>query len=101
MVTGVASALRADALGGDLEDAGVHRVEEVRRLHDAGDAVVDVVVDEERAEQRLLGLDVVRQARGLGVERRGRSVGHEFLPVRGRYSRPRAGRRAGVRLWIT
>ena len=25
----------ADALGGDLEDAGVHRVEEVRRLHDA------------------------------------------------------------------
>ena len=52
----------ADALGGDLEDAGVHRVEEVRRLHDAGDPVVDVVVDEERAEQRLLGLDVVRQA---------------------------------------
>ena len=50
----------ADALGRDLEDAGVDGVEEVRRLHDAGDAVVDVVVDEERAEQRLLGLDVVR-----------------------------------------
>ena len=61
IVTGVASALRRMRSAGDLEDAGVDRVEEVRRLHDGGDAVVDVVVDEERPEQRLLGLDVVGQ----------------------------------------
>ena len=65
-----------DPLGGDLEDAGVDGVEEVRRLHEVGDPVVDVVVDEERSEQRLFRFDVVRQCAGFGVEPRGRSVGH-------------------------
>ena len=69
MVTGRRERVLPDALGGDLEDPRVHRVEEVRRLHDAGDPVVDVVVDEERPEQRLLRLDVVRQRVGFGVER--------------------------------
>ena len=76
MVTGRRERVPPDALGGDLEDAGVHGVEEVRRLHEVRDPVVDVVVDEERAEQRLLRFDVVRQCAGFGVERRGRSVGH-------------------------
>ena len=80
-----------DALGRDLEDPGVDRVEEVRGLHEARDPVVDVVVDEQRAEQRLLGLDVVRQCAGLGVERPRSfrrpsmiSLGHPYRRVSGR-----------------
>ena len=95
-MTGRRERVLADALARDLEDAGVHRVEEVRRLHDAGDAVVDVVVDEQRAEQRLLGLDVVGQRLRLGVERRRRSVCHESLPAAAPYSRPAAGGAAAI-----
>ena len=38
----------------------VDRLEEMRRLEEVGDAVERLVVDQDRAEQRLLGLDVVR-----------------------------------------
>ena len=49
----------ADQLGGGLVDLLMQRVEEVLRLQEAGDAVVRLVVDEDGAEQRLLGLQVV------------------------------------------
>ena len=41
-------------------DAPVQVLEEMLGLEEVGDAVVGVVVDEDRAEQRLLGVDVVR-----------------------------------------
>ena len=37
------------------------RLEEMLRLEEVGDPVERLVVDEDRAEQRLLGLDVVRR----------------------------------------
>ena len=57
----------ADEFGRDLEDLAVQRLVEMRRLQEIRDAVEGVVVDEDRAEQRLLGLDVVRR---LAIERR-------------------------------
>ena len=59
-MTGVADLVGADDLAGDLVDAPMHRLEEMRRLEEIGDAVEGLVVDEDRAEQRLLGLDVLR-----------------------------------------
>src|SRR5204862_3107139 len=55
-----------------LIDLLMQRVEEVMRLEEARDAVVGVVVDENGAEQGLLGLQVVgRCAEGQGVRRSG------------------------------
>ena len=56
---------RGDQLGGRLVDLLVQRIVEVVRLEEARDAVVRLVVDEDGAEQRLLGLQVV----GRGAER--------------------------------
>ena len=56
----------ADELGGNLEDLAVQRLVEMQRFQEIGDAVEGVVVDEDGAEQRLLGLDVVGR---LAVER--------------------------------
>lgn len=56
------------------------------RLHDRSDAVVDVVVDEERPEERLLGFDVVGYRLPFGVERRRRSVCHPESPCGDPYS---------------
>jgi len=55
-------------------------VEEMARLHHGGDAVIDVVVDEKGAEQRLLGFDVVGKGMRVGVVvRHRRSVCHGNL----------------------
>ena len=52
----------ADQRAGDLVDAAVDLLDEVLGLEEIGDAVEGVVVDQDRAEQRLLGLDVERRA---------------------------------------
>jgi hypothetical protein len=50
----------SDQLGGGLEDLLVQRIEEMMRLEKPRHAVVRLVVDEDGAEQRLLGLNVLR-----------------------------------------
>ncbi len=63
-----------DHLSGRLEDLPVQRIEEVHRLQERRDAVHGLVVDQDRTEERLLGLDVVGNfAELLGIGR-GRSV---------------------------
>ena len=63
---------RGDQLGSGLVDLLVQRIVEVVRLEEARDAVVRLVVDEDGAEQRLLGLEVVgRGAEGQGLGRGG------------------------------
>ena len=52
----------ADQAAGGLEDLLVQRLEEMLRLEEIRDAVEGVVVDQDRAEQRLLRLDIVRRA---------------------------------------
>ena len=64
-VRGSAVLLEPDELPRLLVDLPVQRVEEVRRLEEIGDAVEGLVVDQDRAEERLLDLDVVRN---LAVE---------------------------------
>ena len=51
----------ADQVGGELVDLLVQRLVEMPRLEKIRDAVERLVVDQDRAEQRLLGLDVVRR----------------------------------------
>ena len=48
----------ADQRARDLEDAAMDLLDEMLDLQEVGDPVVGVVVDQNRAEQRLLGLDV-------------------------------------------
>ncbi len=62
----------ADELRGNLVDLLVQRVEEVLGLQEVRDAVEGLVVDEDGAQQRLLGLDVVR---GLAEWQLGRADG--------------------------
>ncbi|KAF0176541.1 MAG: Replicative DNA helicase [Caulobacteraceae bacterium] len=57
-----------DEIGTHRKDAPVHGIVEVVRLEPVADAVEGLVVEQDRAEQRLLGFEVVRR----GVER----VGH-------------------------
>ena len=45
----------------DLEDAGMDRLEEMLGLHQRRDAVVDVVIRQNGAEQLLFGLDIMRK----------------------------------------
>jgi hypothetical protein len=77
----------------------MHPVVEMLGLHDVRDAVEDIVVDQERAEQRLLGLDVVGKCLRAG-EVGGGSVCHWVGPpcplLAALY-----GFRAGAGLWIT
>ena len=69
-----------DQLRQRLEDLLVQGVVEVVRLEEARDAVVGLVVDEDGAEQRLLGLEVVRRgAEGEGIARVGASRGRGGL----------------------
>ena len=56
----------ADELGRNLEDLAVQRLVEMAGLQEIRDPVEGVVVDQDRAEQRLLGLDVVGR---LAIER--------------------------------
>ena len=59
----------ANDLRGDLEDAPVQLLGEMLRPQKIRDAIEGVVVDENGAEQRLLGLDIVgRRAIGGLVE---------------------------------
>ena len=58
-VIGVACLPDVDQLGGRLVDLLMQRIVEMLRLEERRDAVVRLVVDEDGAEQRLLGLDVV------------------------------------------
>ena len=51
----------ADQAAAKLEDALVDRLEEMLRLEEVGNAVKRLVIDEDGAEQRLLGLDIVRR----------------------------------------
>ncbi len=57
---------RPDQRSGDLEDAAVNFLDEMLAPQEVGDAVEGVVVDEDRAEQRLLGLEIVR-GRAIGA----------------------------------
>ena len=50
-----------DQRSGDLEDAAMNLLDEMLAPEEVGDAVERVIVDEDRAEQRLLGLEVVRR----------------------------------------
>ena len=50
-----------DEARGDLVDAPVQVLEEMAGLEEVRDPVIGVVVDEDGAEQRLLGVDVVRR----------------------------------------
>ena len=50
----------ADALRAAFVDPAVHRLEEMLRAQQLADPMVGLVVDQDGAEQRLLGLDIVR-----------------------------------------
>ena len=70
-----------DELGRRLVDLLVQRIVEVVRLQERGDAVHRLVVDEDGAQERLLGLEVVgglAEGEGLvGGRRRLEPVGDE------------------------
>ena len=57
---------RPDQRSCDLEDAAMDLLDEMLAPEEVGDAVERVIVDEDRAEQRLLGLEVVRR-RAIGA----------------------------------
>ena len=67
-VTGVATLPARIRLRAMLVDLLMDRLEEMLRLEKVGDAIERLVVDEDRAQQRLLGLDIVR---GGAIGRRG------------------------------
>ena len=50
----------ADQAARDVEDLRMDRLEEMLRLEKIGDAIKRLVIDEDRAQQRLLRLDIVR-----------------------------------------
>ena len=56
----------ANHRAGDLEDAAMNLLDEMLAPKKVGDAVEGVVVDQDRAEQRLLGVEVVRR-RAVGA----------------------------------
>ena len=57
---------RPDQRSGDLEDAAMNLLDEMLAPEEVGNAVERVIVDEDRAEQRLLGLEIVRR-RAIGA----------------------------------
>jgi hypothetical protein len=59
----------ADQVSGELIELLMDRLEEMLRLQEIGDPVECLVINDDGAEQRLLGLDVLR---GVAVLRRGR-----------------------------
>ena len=62
---GVASLPARIIDAGDLEDAAVDLLDEMLAPEEIGDAVERVVIDQDRAEQRLFGLEIVRR-RAIG-----------------------------------
>ncbi len=67
----------ADQRAGDLVDAAMDLLDEMLGLEKVGDAVEGVVVDQDRAEQRLFGFDVERRSAigGFGSVGRRRRAG--------------------------
>ena len=65
-----------DPLGRDVEDARMDGIEKMFGLDDSRHAVIDVVVDHQRAQKRLFRLDVVGKRLAFGVRVAGLSVGH-------------------------
>ena len=59
----------ADQAAGELENALMDRLEEVLGLEEIRDAIKRLVIDEDRAEQCLLGLDIVRRHAERGFRR--------------------------------
>ncbi len=57
---------RADQRACDLEDAAMDLLDEMLAPQEIGNAVERIIVDKDRAEQRLLGLEVVRR-RAIGA----------------------------------
>ncbi len=80
IVTGVATLLARISWLSDLVDDAMHRLEEMLRLEEIRDPVEGLVVDEDRAEQRLLGLDVLRRLPVVlvGLDRANRECHSEF-----------------------
>ena len=68
-----------DAGGGAFEDAGVNGVKEMFRPHQRGDAVIDIVIGQDRAQKLLFSLDIMGQ--GVGF----RSCGRQDLPQGGEF----------------
>ena len=90
-VIGVATLPALDEARRDLVDAPVQRPRRNARLEEVGDAVIGLVVDEDRAEQRLLGLDVVRRdavARLGGIDAGDQGVGGGHAALRTGLARP-------------
>jgi hypothetical protein len=67
-----------DQAAGGLEQRLMDRLEEVLRLKKVRDPIERVVVDEDGAQQRLFGFNIVRRA-PIGRSRR---IGGEFENVR-------------------
>ena len=59
-----------DQAAGKLENALMDGLEEMLRLEKVGDAIESLVIDEDRAQQCLLGLDIVRRHAERGFRRR-------------------------------
>ncbi len=55
-----------DARGRNFEDALVHGIKEMLGLHLGRNAVIDIIVGQNRAQKLLFSLDIVRQDFGLG-----------------------------------
>ena len=68
-----------DARSGNLEDAGVNGVEEMFGPHQRRNAVIDIVVGQDDAQQLLLGFDVMGQDVGFGHHRHGRTDRRHFI----------------------
>ena len=58
----------ADEAAREVIDLLMHRLEEMLRLEEVGDAIERLVVDQDGAQQRLLRLDIMR---GGAIGRRG------------------------------
>src|SRR5208282_3177804 len=52
---------RADQRSGDLENAAMNLFDEMLAPEEIRDAIERVVVDEDRAQERLFGLEIVRR----------------------------------------
>ena len=56
----------ANEPAGEFENALMDRLEEMLRLEEIGNAIERLVIDQNGAEQRLLGLDIVRRRAECG-----------------------------------
>ena len=68
----------ADQRAGDLVDAAMDFLDEMLGAQEIRDAVVGVVVDQDRADQRLLGLVVGGRDARLRLDAGGQAIGKRF-----------------------